>query len=96
MPEKYKENLPEIIHHKVDQRLKASKEKGGSLFFGLGMFGVVGWTITIPTLLMTLLGRWLDSLYLGQISWTLTCLLIGMAIGCLMAWHWINREGGGR
>ena len=94
MPEKHQEHLPEIIRPKVDQRLKAAKEKRGSLFFGIGMFGTVGWTIAIPTVLATLLGRWLDNLHHGPISWTLTCLLIGMATGCLVAWRWITREGG--
>lgn len=93
MPEKHREHLPEIIRHKVGQRQKAAKEKHGSLFFGLGMFGTVGWTIAIPTVLGTLLGRWLDNLHHGPISWTLTGLLIGMASGCLVAWRWITREG---
>lgn len=89
-----KDDLPEIIRQKVEQRHKAHHEQHDSLFFGLGMFGTVGWSIAIPTLLGTLLGRWLDSLHHGSISWTLTCLLAGMALGCLVAWHWLNVEGG--
>ena len=96
MPKKHQEHLPDIVHQKVGQQLKAAKEKRGALFFGIGMFGTVGWTIAIPTLLATLLGRWLDSLHHGQISWTLTCMAIGMATGCLMAWCWISREGRGK
>ena len=94
MPEKHQEHLPEIVRHKVDQRIKANRIKQDSLFFGIGMFGTVGWTIAIPTLLATLLGRWLDSLHNGQISWTLTCLFVGMATGCIVAWRWMTREGG--
>ena len=94
MTKKQQEDLPDIIHHKVRQHLKATKKKRGSLFFGLGLFGTIGWTIAIPTLLGTLLGRKLDSLYHGQISWTITCMLTGMAIGCLVAWRWLTKEGG--
>ena len=94
MVEKHQEDLPKIVRHKVDQRIKAGKEKQDSLFFGIGMFGTVGWTIAIPTLLATLLGRWLDSQRHGQISWTLTCMFIGMATGCIVAWRWITRQGG--
>ena len=94
MPKKRKEHLPEIILQKSEQRLKAAEEKRGSLFFGLGMFGAVGWTIAIPTVLGALLGQWLDNLHHGRISWTLTLLLTGMATGCLVAWGWINRTGG--
>ena len=93
MPKKHREHLPEIIRHKVDQRLQAAKEKQGSLFFGLGMFGTVGWAIAIPTVIGTFLGRWFDKLHQSSISWTLTGLLIGMASGCLVAWRWINKEG---
>ncbi len=93
MPKKHQEQLPKIVHHKVNRHLKAAREKRESLFFGIGMFGTVGWTIAIPTLLATLLGRWLDSLHHGSISWTLTCLFIGMATGCIVAWRWINRQG---
>ena len=94
MAQKHQEHLPNIVRQKVAQRFKAAKEKRSSLFFGLGMFGTVGWTIAIPTVLATLLGRWLDNLHQGRISWTLTCLLIGMATGCLVAWGWITKEGG--
>ncbi|MDA3831846.1 MAG: AtpZ/AtpI family protein [Spirochaetales bacterium] len=90
---KRQEDLPEIIHHKVKQHLQADKAKRGDLFFGMGMFGAVGWAITIPTVLGVFLGRWLDTLHEGQMSWTLTCLLSGLAIGCLVAWRWISKEG---
>lgn len=92
--QKKHDDLPEIIHHKVDQRLQAAKDKRGVLFFGMGMFGAVGWAITIPTVLGTILGRWLDSLHQGQMSWTLTCLLSGLASGCFVAWRWVSKEGG--
>ena len=96
MPEKHREHLPEVIRHKVGQHQKAVKEKRESLFFGMGMFGIVGWTVAIPTVIGTLLGRWLDNLHHGPISWTLTGLLIGMASGCLVAWRWLTKEGGGK
>ncbi|MBN2810129.1 MAG: AtpZ/AtpI family protein [Deltaproteobacteria bacterium] len=94
MSEKHHEELPEIIRRKVDQRLQGAREKPGVLFLGLGLFGTVGWTIALPAVLGTFLGRWLDTLYPGSISWTLTGLLLGLAGGCFVAWRWLERQRG--
>jgi ATP synthase protein I len=56
------------------------------------MFGLVGWSVTIPTLAGIALGAWLDHRYPGQVSWTLTFLVIGVAVGCLNAWYWVQQE----
>ena len=53
------------------------------LWFGLGMFGMVGWSIALPTLVGAALGSWLDDdRWPGQVSWTLSLILIGLALGC--------------
>lgn len=92
MQEEEKERLAEVIDIKAKQRLKANREKRRSLYFGLGMFGTVGWTVVIPTLLAAFLGRWIDNLYPGTISWTLTFIFIGLAAGCFMAWRWVRKQ----
>jgi ATP synthase protein I len=46
----------------------------------------------IPTLLGAALGLWLDRRYPGGHSWTLALLVVGLAIGCLNAWHWVAKE----
>lgn len=94
MAKKHREDLPDIIHQKVGHRLKSAKNGRNPLFFGMGMFGTVGWAIAVPTLLGTLLGRWLDTLHQGQLSWTLTCMFIGMVSGCVVAWRWVTKKGG--
>jgi ATP synthase protein I len=38
------------------------------------------------------LGIWLDNRHPGSHSWTLTLLIIGLVIGCLNAWHWVDKE----
>jgi ATP synthase protein I len=43
-------------------------------------------------LLGTALGIWLDKTYPQSFSWTLTCLISGLIIGCIIAWNWINTE----
>jgi len=74
------------------RKLKAQRDPAPGVWFGLGMMGLVGWSVAIPTLLGAALGVWLDKHYPGSHSWTLMLLIIGLAIGCLNAWHWVARE----
>ena len=80
------------IAAKVERKLKAQRNVTQGVWFGLGMMGLVGWSVAIPTLLGAALGVWLDKRYPGSHSWTLMLLIIGLAIGCLNAWHWVARE----
>jgi ATP synthase protein I len=74
------------------RKLKARRDLTRGMWFGLGMMGLVGWSVVIPTLLGTALGLWLDSAYSGGHSWTLALLMAGLTIGCLNAWRWIAKE----
>ena len=74
------------------RKIKARKRRGENVWYGLGMFGLVGWAVSVPTLIGLALGLWLDSKVEGQISWTLMCLFIGVVLGCLNAWYWVSKE----
>ncbi len=74
------------------RKLKARRKGERSIWFGIGMFGLVGWSIAIPTLAGAALGIWLDGHYPQRFSWTLTLLITGVAIGCLNAWFWVDKE----
>lgn len=80
------------IGEHASRKLRARRRKTPGLWFGLGMMGVVGWSIAIPTLLGAALGRWLDHHEPQGHSWTLALLLAGLTIGCLNAWFWVNKE----
>jgi ATP synthase protein I len=73
---------------------KLKSQRGGkrSIWFGLGMSGLIGWSVTVPTLLGAGLGIWIDRHYPSQVSWTLMLLIFGLALGCLNAWHWVDSE----
>jgi ATP synthase protein I len=86
------EDVGERIGRKAERKLKARDEPKRGLWFGLGMFGLVGWSVAIPTLAGVALGLWMDEAFADEVSWTLTMLLVGVALGCLNAWWWVQRE----
>ena len=67
------------------RKLKARRNGHPGVWFGLGMMGLIGWSIVVPTLLGAGLGVWLDRSYPGGRSWTLALLVGGLAAGCLNA-----------
>src|SRR5208282_6785737 len=89
---KPKPSLAEEVGAKAARKLKAQRNPAQGVWFGLGMMGLIGWSVVVPTLLGTALGIWLDNRHPGIHSWTLTLLVIGLAIGCLNAWHWVSKE----
>ncbi|MEE4379104.1 MAG: AtpZ/AtpI family protein [Candidatus Competibacteraceae bacterium] len=86
--------LTESVHRRVRRKKQAAGAQDRSVWFGLGMFGLVGWAVTIPTLAGIALGWWIDNTWPGPISWTLTLLFIGAVVGCWNAWYWIGQESG--
>ncbi|MDJ0747403.1 MAG: AtpZ/AtpI family protein [Xenococcaceae cyanobacterium MO_167.B27] len=84
-------NFQRQIFRKSDRKLKARRE-AKNIWFGLGMFGMVGWSVAIPSLLGIGLGVWIDTHIQSKYSWTLMLLVIGVALGCLNAWYWISKE----
>jgi ATP synthase protein I len=75
-----------------DRKLRAQRRGVQGVWLGLGMFGLIGWAVAVPTLLGVLLGAFIDEHYPGVHSWTLSLLIIGLFIGCLNAWHWMAKE----
>jgi ATP synthase protein I len=85
-------SLSEEVGAKAARKLKARRNSSQGVWFGLGMMGVIGWSVSIPTLLGAALGNWLDQHYPGKHAWTLVLLVAGLAAGCLNAWHWVAKE----
>jgi ATP synthase protein I len=73
------------------RKLKASRTRA-PVWSGLGMMGLIGWSVVTPTLLGALFGLWLDKRHDGTHSWTLSLLIAGLCIGCGNAWHWVIKE----
>jgi ATP synthase protein I len=95
-PEKRRRHLLENLRHTIGvkeaRKLKARREANRDIWFGLGMFGLVGWSVAIPTLLGVAVGIWIDVTWPSRFSWTLMLLFIGAILGCMNAWYWVTRE----
>jgi len=79
------------VARKEKRKLKALQDKNG-VWFGLGMMGMIGWSVVVPALIGATLGLWLDKHHPQSFSWTLTCLVAGLITGSLIAWYWVTKE----
>jgi ATP synthase protein I len=79
------------IGEKADRKLKA-RNSNQPVWFGLGMMGLIGWSVVVPTLLGAALGAWLDKSHPGALSWTLALMVAGLVIGCANAWYWVAQQ----
>lgn len=84
--------LAEQVGVKAARKLKSRRNATPGVWSGLGLMGVVGWSVVLPTLLGAALGLWLDRRYPGGRTWTLALLMAGLTLGCLNAWHWVSKE----
>ena len=84
--------LSREVGAKAARKLKARRNSTPGVWFGLGMMGLIGWSIVVPTLLGAAFGIWLDKRHAGTHPWTLALLVAGLSIGCLNAWYWVAKE----
>jgi ATP synthase protein I len=77
---------------KAARKLKAQRNSTQDVWLGLGMMGLIGWSVVVPTLVGAALGIWLDNRHPGNHSWTLALLVAGLVVGCVNAWHWVDKE----
>jgi ATP synthase protein I len=91
-PPKAPPRLDETVGRKATRKLNAKRKGAHGIWFGFATFGLVGWTVAVPTLLGAALGMWLDRHHPTSQSWTLNLLLIGLIGGCVAAYRWVSSE----
>ncbi len=84
-------SFEKVVGDKEERKLQAQRDKK-SVWSGLGLFGMIGWSIAVPTIMGAALGIWLDKNYKYDFSWTLSLLVAGLMLGCLIAWNWVQKE----
>lgn len=77
------------------RRMKASRDHPTpSPLRGLGTFGMIGWSVAVPTVGGAFLGLWLDRVAAQSFSWTIALILGGVVVGIFIAASWVMKEGG--
>jgi ATP synthase protein I len=82
----------EDIRRRAERMQRARREPGASPLRGLGAFGMIGWSIAVPTVAGAFLGLWLDRVAPQDFSWPIALILGGVVIGGIIAWSWIGKE----
>lgn len=91
-PGKDDDGFARAVSRKASRKLEARQDGAPGVWFGLGVMGMIGWSVAMPTLLGAALGIWLDSHHPGTHPWTLALLMAGLTIGCFIAWHWVAQQ----
>jgi ATP synthase protein I len=83
----------EEFQRRVERRAqRLQKKPKRSLWRGLGVIGMIGWSVVLPTLLGLAVGQWLDRVAPSRFSWSLSLLVGGLIFGCAAAWRWVDEE----
>lgn len=82
------------VGRKAARQIRA-RNQSDSVWFWLGMLGLIGWSVAVPTVLGVALGIWLDRAVPAPFSWVLSMLVLGLALGLFNAWFWVRRESVG-
>jgi ATP synthase protein I len=81
------------VGQQATRRLKALRSPRKGVWFGLGMMGLIGWSIVIPSLFGAAIGQWMDRRHISSgSSWTLALLVAGLLLGCWNAWRWVSSQ----
>lgn len=74
------------------ERIARGRARKNNIWSPLAVAGMIGWSVTVPTVLGVLAGVWIDRRWPSRFSWTLTLLIAGLVLGCANAWLRIERE----
>ncbi len=89
---KDKDDASAAIHRRAQRMQQTRDEPKYSPLTGLGVFGVIGWSVAIPTVGGAFLGLWLNRVAPQSFSWPIALILGGVVIGAMVAWNWIDKS----
>ena len=87
-----KRKLTREVEKSAQELARSRREK--SFWHYTAILGVGGWLFVLPVVAGAYLGRFLDGKMRGGISWTITCILLGLALGLYNVWDYYNRRTG--
>lgn len=80
------------IRRRAERMQQTRNEPKYSPLNGLGVFGVIGWSVALPTVAGAFLGMWLNRVAPQSFSWPMTLILGGAVVGAMVAWSWIDKS----
>ena len=78
------------VQRRRNQHEKNERDK--SFWASVGTMGAVGWSVSLPTALGVLLGRWLDGRLDSGHVFLVFFMLAGLAAGCVIVWRMISEK----
>ena len=66
---KEQDKAAEAMRRSAERLKQARSTKSPSPLHGFGTFGIIGWSIAVPTVAGALLGGWLDKVAPQSFSW---------------------------
>ena len=82
----------EDIRRSAERLQRSRRSPGASPLRGLGVFGMIGWSIAVPTVGGAFLGLWLNQVAPQTFSWPIALILGGAVVGGIIAWTWVSKE----
>lgn len=82
----------EDIRRSAERLQRSRRAPGASPLRGLGVFGMIGWSIAVPTVGGAFLGLWLNKVAPQTFSWPIALILGGTVVGGIIAWTWVSKE----
>lgn len=80
------------MQHQAKSLARMRRRRGYSPLTGLSVFGVIGWSVTLPAVAGAFLGLWLNRVAPQKFSWPLALILAGLVLGLIMAFGWLEQQ----
>lgn len=86
------DGMLDTVRRRRQRQQRWLREGRPSMARFIGQIGVLGWIIVAPTLIGLFIGRWLDHKFGAGIFWSAPLLVVGVVIGCWLAWRWMQEQ----
>ncbi len=74
------------------REVREAERQKSKLWHYASVIGISGWLFAIPVVGGAYLGRYLDSKLTAGISWTITFIVLGIALGIYNIWYFYVRK----
>lgn len=81
--------LPESASRLAERRARHRQDQHSLIATAVTMVGL-GWLVVIPTLAGMYVGRWLDGKTSHGVTFSAGLGLLGLSVGCVMAWQKVS------